>query len=166
MVLPAYTNALADRGVIPTILIFLVLIYSQELRPEIPAQILNIFTKTPVRFLLLSSTLVLFNHNPTLSFGTVAVFLAFMHFASSKQEGFTDYPQYVAVDPLCAQATVPELLDVFNGSEKLLRQYANDRGIIGDLKEYAPLIATHLLYSNVAVSKSCRKAKMDTADKF
>ena len=159
-----FANSLQGKGIIPSTVILLTILYVNELRPKIPSVVSDGFKNPVVRYTLLTSALTVYNNNLRVSLILVTVFMLFFYFADSHshKEPFAAIldPRVLSIDSNCDQVTYQDLLDVFDGDESKLKLFSNDRGLFGDLHNIAPLIASYLINSGIPVTKKCSKPFM------
>lgn len=159
-----YNNALnrgADRvtenTLTASILLVLTILYSTQLRPNIPETFNYVFTYWPVRLVVLTLALSLFNRNKTMSFLLVSALLAGTHYASAIESFELMDTGVLSVEPNCEAVTYDDLLVAYEGDVDALERFARSAGLPYNrkVKDHAPLVATLMLNNEIPVTAKC-----------
>lgn len=162
--LQVYNDALSNRvngamqnTLLASIVIVLTFLYTAQLRPHMPPKFDYIFSSLPVRIILLSLGLSLFNRNPPLSFVLVSAVIGAIHLASAVEAFELLNPEVLLVDPNCEDVTYDDLLKSFDGDVDALETFARTAGLplSKPVKDHVPLVASLMMQSGIPVTLKC-----------
>ena len=157
-------NTSLQNGLVASIVLVLVFLYSNQLRPTMPKQLNDFFAGTFVRIILLTLALSAFNKQPALSFILVSVVFAYSHYANGIETFELLNPEVISIDPNCEKVTYEDILAVFDGDADKLENFARQEGLPADrkVKDNAPLVASFMVNNEIAVTSSCSKTFQTT----
>lgn len=148
----AYENTL-----IASIVLVVAFLYTDQLRPTMPAKYNYIFTSSPVRLITLTIALSIINRNPPISFLLVSTVIIASHYASAMESFELLDPSVLLVDPNCEDVTYEDLLKVYDGDAQALESFARTAGLAypRTVKNSAPIVASLMMQSDIPITTKC-----------